>query len=63
MESEVQSWRVDVNTAGDPPDSWACNALRFADRGEAERYALDLAIRWTAVRDWRVVASPEEPNR
>jgi hypothetical protein len=31
------------------------NALVFATKEEAETYVIDLAMRWTAVRDWRVV--------
>lgn len=46
-----------VNTA------WTGNELRFATRREAEDYARDLAGRWTAVQDWRVVESPDAPNQ
>ena len=35
------------------------NLLRFATRAEAEVYAQDLALRWTLVRDWRVVEVSE----
>lgn len=56
------SWKIEVTTAGDPPGSWSSNALRFADKRIAEAYALDLAMRWTAVRDWRVVESDDPVN-
>ena len=46
---------VEVNTAGDKPDSWASNALTFDTAEEAEHYAKDLFMRWTAVRYWRVI--------
>jgi len=62
-ENPMDSYKVEVNTAGDPPDSWASNALRFKTESDAQVYALDLALRWTAVRDWRVAESDEEPNR
>ena len=48
-------YRIQVNTAGDPPDSWAGNAVRFSDPDEAKGYAKDLFMRWTAVVYWRVV--------
>jgi|TARA_Y100000310_G_C20642164_1_gene794598 hypothetical protein len=47
----------------DSSGTWATNALRFATRADAEAYAVDLSTRWTAVRDWRVVESDDEPNR
>ena len=46
------SYAVYVNTAGDSPDAWATNALRFETEAEAQQYGLDLAMRWTAVRDY-----------
>ena len=49
-----------VEVQADNTGTWAGNALRFVTEGEAEAYALDLAIRWTSVRDWRVVK--EEPS-
>ena len=53
--------KVGVKTAGDV--NWASNGLRFKTKEEAEAYGLDLAMRWTAVRDWEVQESDEEPNR
>ena len=38
------------------------NALRFATEREAQIYVDDLAMRWTAVRETRVVASDEPVN-
>jgi len=38
---------------------WAGNALRFETRKEAEEYVNDLAMRWTAVRETRVVEVEE----
>jgi hypothetical protein len=52
-------WRVEV--IADNSGKWCGNGLTFATRGEAEAYALDLACRWTSVRDWRVV-EVEEPK-
>ena len=53
-------YKVEVNTAGDPPDSWAGNALRWDTVQEALDYGLDLALRWTAVRDYRVFDTETE---
>ena len=47
------SFKPEVRTVGDG-DNWSTNALRFATKEEAERYVLDLAMRWTAVTDTRV---------
>lgn len=57
------SWKMEVQTAGSG-DTWATNALRFKTREEAERYGLELALRWTAVKDIRAAETPdEEANR
>jgi hypothetical protein len=49
------SYKAEVLTAGDP--KYYDNALRFATAAEAEDYGHDLAMRWTAVEDMRVVES------
>ena len=59
----MQSFKVEVNTFGAPADDWPSNRLRFATKLAAEVYANDLASRWTAVREWRVVKSNDAPNR
>jgi hypothetical protein len=59
----TRSFKVEVNTAGDPPDAWTSNGLRFTKEADANSYGFDLACRWTAVRDFRVVASDDIPNR
>ena len=46
----------------DSSGEWVNNAVRFATRKEAEDYMADLAWRWTAVRDTRVVESDEPVN-
>jgi hypothetical protein len=46
-----KSWAAYVHTAGDPPDGWATNGLRFGTKVECDQYGLDLAMRWTAVED------------
>jgi hypothetical protein len=43
----------------DSSGKWHSSVLRFADRAQAERYALDLAMRWTAVREHRVAESDD----
>jgi hypothetical protein len=55
------SYKVGVKTAGDR--DWNSNGIRFASSAEAEAYAIDLACRWTAVRDWTVIPSTDVPNR
>jgi hypothetical protein len=45
-------WRVDVI---DSSSHWASGGLRFDTKDDGERYALDLSLRWTALRDYRVV--------
>ena len=44
----------------DNSGKWSSNALRFATEMEAKIYVDDLMMRWTAVRDTRVVGC-EEP--
>lgn len=46
-------YKVEVTTAGDG-GTYATNGLLFETEAEAEAYALDLALRWTAVQDWRI---------
>jgi hypothetical protein len=43
----------------DSSGKWAGNAVRFATREEAEGYVRDLMMRWTAVRETRVVESTD----
>ena len=44
----------------DSSGKWGSNALRFATREEAVAYVHDLGLRWTSVREERVVES-EDP--
>jgi len=53
------SYIPEVEAAGNPPGVFTGNALRFATAKEAESYVLDLAMRWTAVKDTRVVESTD----
>ncbi len=46
-------YKAEFTTAGDR-GSYATNGLVFESRDEAERYALALSLRWTAVQDWRI---------
>jgi hypothetical protein len=55
------SFKPEVITVSDP-GHWVGNALRFATQPEAEASARDLAARWTAVVDWRVVGSTDAVN-
>lgn len=47
-------FKIEVQVFGE--STWAGNGLRFPTREAAEVYAVDLAQRWMAVKDWRVVA-------
>lgn len=46
-------FKVQVKTPGDR--DWVGNGLTFPTWEEAEAYAVNLASRWLAVREWRVV--------
>lgn len=64
MQTAVQTvgtYRVDVEA--DSSGTWATNALRFDTSEQAERYARDLAMRWIAVRAYRVVIASTTPDR
>lgn len=44
-----------VEVIADSSGAWVGNQVKFDTRREAETYAVDLAGRWTSVREWRVV--------
>lgn len=44
-----------VNTYGDPADSWAGNAIKFDSIDKAKDAAENLFQRWTSVKFWRVI--------
>lgn len=46
-------YRVEV--IADNSGKWCGNGLRFDSVEKAAAYAQDLFMRWTAVRQWRVV--------
>ena len=46
----------------DDSGKWVSNGLRFATYAEADCYVVDLSIRWTLVRECRVVESDEPVN-
>jgi hypothetical protein len=46
----------------DSGGAWAGNSLRFATREEASQWVRDLSVRWTLVRDTRVVESADPVN-
>ena len=41
---------------------WYANALRFETEAEADRYGLDLILRWTGSRDYRAATSDDDVN-
>ncbi len=53
------SWKPEVIADS---SGWASNALRFATKEEAEQNALDLSMRWIAVRDTRATESSDPVN-
>lgn len=61
MSETPQSYLILVLAAGET--TYASNGLRFATREAAERYAVDLACRWTQVREWEIAPSNDQPNR
>jgi hypothetical protein len=54
------SWAPEV--IADSSGKFCGNGLRFATRAEAEANVLALAMRWTLVRDTRVVERDEPVN-
>ena len=54
------SWKPEV--IADATGKWCANGLAFGTYEEAMESALDLSMRWTAVRDWRAVESDEPVN-
>ena len=59
----AQSVVVEETSTADPfpdnSDRWCGNERVFATREAAETYAVDLASRWTLVREWRVVETEQ----
>jgi hypothetical protein len=54
------SWKPEV--IADPSGKWCNNGLAFATKEEAEQNVFDLSMRWTMVRETRVVESDEPVN-
>jgi hypothetical protein len=54
------SFKPEVQT--DNTGQWYGNALRFTTHAEAEAQVADLMLRWTAVRDTRVVECNDPVN-
>lgn len=52
------SWKVEV--IADSSGKWCGNAARYVSKQAAELAAADLAMRWFAVREWRVVPSADK---
>ena len=58
---ETKSWAAEV--IADETGKWLPNGLRFATPAEARDYVWNLSMRWSAVRDTRVVASDDPVNQ
>jgi len=56
----MSSFKVEV--IADSSGKWVGNLLRFSTEEDAKTYARDLAQRWTAVLDHRVVPSEDKPQ-
>ena len=54
------SWKPEV--IADSSGTWCGNSLRFATKEEAEANVRDLSMRWTLVRETRVVETPDPVN-
>lgn len=52
-----------VEVIADSSGEWVGNQLEFDTKEQAEDYAKDLAWRWTAVREWRVVPAQGKVKR
>jgi hypothetical protein len=50
-------FRCEILTANDP--KWYQNNMIFRTAAETERYGLDLILRWTGSRDYRVIETAE----
>jgi len=59
MEASM-SWKVEVMV--DDSGEWESDPFRFERKHEALAYARDLELRWSAVRDRRIVESNEPIN-
>jgi hypothetical protein len=56
----IMSFKPEV--IADNSGKFCGNAMAFATEEEARKWAADLSMRWTAVRDYRVVPSDESVN-
>jgi PRTRC genetic system protein C len=54
------SWKAQIKTAEDK--DWVDNLIRLPTKAEADMYAFDLAMRWTAVLNWQTVESQDPAN-
>lgn len=54
------SWKPEV--IADSSGKWAGNSLRFATKAEAEANVENLMMRWTSVRETRVVECDDPVN-
>ena len=59
MEGKM-AWKPEV--IADNTGNWYGNGLRFATKAEAEANVFNLMMRWTSVRDTRVVECDDRIN-
>lgn len=52
-----------VEVIADNSGKWVGNGVRFPTEAAAKRYGEDLFLRWTLVREWRVVEFTDPVNR
>jgi hypothetical protein len=57
---EHRSWKVEV--IADSSGKWAGNAMRYPTYRAADAAGYSLSLRWTLVREYRVVSSEDPPN-
>ena len=63
----MNSYAAEMHTVSCQPGAWTGNLLRWpltpAGKEAAEAYALDLFSRWSAVTEYRVIETTDQPNR
>ena len=51
-----------VEVIADSSGKWCSNGATFSNVTEAVWYAQNLTSRWTAVREWRILANHQTPE-
>ena len=62
IQTKAKSWKMQVQTVGDGPDTWTGNGCAFATEEEADAAGEELMDRWFAVTKTRTIESDETVN-